>query len=58
LELLPQPSLAEKHAALNAQIQDEAVSIEGLTAELGIEREDGLPDDVTLLTVTREPAGD
>ena len=58
LELLPQASLADKHAALNAQIQGDAVSIEGLVADLGIEREDGLPDDVTLLTVTREAASD
>jgi sigma-B regulation protein RsbU (phosphoserine phosphatase) len=53
LEILPQPSLAEKRLALSTLIADNNEDLDTLTARLGVTRLEGLPDDVTFMLITK-----
>jgi sigma-B regulation protein RsbU (phosphoserine phosphatase) len=53
LEILPQPSLAEKRSALRTLIAGNHVDLDTLTAQLGVTRLEGLPDDVTFMLITK-----
>jgi sigma-B regulation protein RsbU (phosphoserine phosphatase) len=53
LEILPQPSLAEKRSALHTLIAGNNVDLDTLTAQLGVTRLEGLPDDVTFMLITK-----
>ena len=53
LEILPQPSLAEKRSALSTLIADNNEDLDTLTARLGVTRLEGLPDDVTFMLITK-----
>ena len=53
LELMPQPSLQEKHEALRAELGRKA-TIEQLTARLGLQARPQIPDDVAVLMVSRQ----
>jgi sigma-B regulation protein RsbU (phosphoserine phosphatase) len=55
LEILPQPSLAEKRSALRTLIAGNHVDLDTLTAQLGVTRLEGLPDDVTFMLITKRP---
>lgn len=53
LEVMPQPSLQEKHEALRAEVGRKA-TIEQMTARLGLQAGAQFPDDVALLMVSRQ----
>jgi serine phosphatase RsbU (regulator of sigma subunit) len=53
LELLPQGSLRDKHEALAARLTGTDMTLDQLTAGLGLGARQGLPDDVALLMVRR-----
>jgi sigma-B regulation protein RsbU (phosphoserine phosphatase) len=55
LEILPQPSLAEKREVLRSQVQSLDATLTTITDGLGLEKQAPLPDDIALLMVSRQP---
>lgn len=53
LNVLPAGSLQDKHQALAGHLSGTAVTLEALTAALGLDGDQDLPDDVALLMVQR-----
>jgi serine phosphatase RsbU (regulator of sigma subunit) len=53
LELLPERSLHEKHETLRAQLRSSDVSLDEIASRFDLEAKKELPDDVTLLMVSR-----
>lgn len=53
LEIMVEPSLPEKRAALLARVADKGLTMDKLTAGLGLEQKGQLPDDVTFLLIVK-----
>ena len=53
LETLPQASLRDKQDFLLTQIRSADITIDSLIQEMGLDRPEPLPDDVTLLLIKR-----
>lgn len=58
LEILPKGSAREKHMVLHGQMAEPDVTLEHITAELGLAEGTVLPDDVALLLVRRRNSHD
>jgi len=53
LEMMDQDSLAEKEACLLNWVEQEQLTVENLDNLLSIQANKEIPDDITLLTLTR-----
>ena len=54
LEIMPEHSLKDKYATLQALVADPSLDIDTLAARMGLPRTDSLPDDITFFQVQRE----
>lgn len=53
-EILPQKELSEKEKFILSMVAEDSVSVDSFRKRLGLENKKGLPDDVTMLILSRE----